>query len=139
SMNGPTRNSDVWVLDLAKQQARQSTFSSLAGIDPSSFSDVSLIHYKSFDGREIPAFLYLPKNAPNDKSVPVILSIHGGPEAQEQPLFISLYQYFLSRGYTILAPHIRGSSGYGKAYLAMDNADKRWDALKDLAAAVDFA
>ena len=138
AVNTPVRNSDVWTLDLAKQTARQATFSSLAGINPSSFSDVSLIRYKSFDGREIPAFLYLPKNAAQDKSVPVILSVHGGPEAQETPLFISLYQYFLSRGYAVLAPNIRGSSGYGKAYLALDNADKRWDALKDLASAMDY-
>ena len=138
SVNTPVRNSDVWVIDLARQQARQATFSSLAGIDPSSFSDTSLIRYKSFDGREIPAFLMVPKNAPQDKSLPVILSVHGGPEAQEQPYFTSLYQYFLSRGYAVMAPNIRGSAGYGKAYLSLDNADKRWDALKDLAAAVDY-
>jgi dipeptidyl aminopeptidase/acylaminoacyl peptidase len=80
----------------------------------------------------------LPKNAPQDRSLPVILSIHGGPEIQEQPYFWAPYQYFVHRGYAVLTPNIRGSSGYGKAYLALDNGRKRWDALKDIAAAVDW-
>jgi dipeptidyl aminopeptidase/acylaminoacyl peptidase len=138
SLNSPTLTDDVWVLDLPAVQARQVTFSSLAGIDPKSFVEPSLVRYESFDGREIPAFLYLPKNAPKDRSLPVILSIHGGPEIQEQPYFWGLYQYFVNRGYAVLAPNIRGSSGYGKSYLALDNGRKRWDALKDIAAAADW-
>jgi dipeptidyl aminopeptidase/acylaminoacyl peptidase len=138
AINTPTRKNDVWILNLDKRQSRQVTHSSLAGIDPSTFAEISLIKFKSFDGREIPAFLYLPKNAPQDKSLPVMLSVHGGPEGQEQPYFTPLYQYFVSRGYAILLPNIRGSTGYGKAYLNLDNADKRWDALKDLASAVDY-
>jgi protease II len=139
SINGPTRTDDVWVLDLPAARADQVTFSSLAGLDPTTFVEPALIHYPSFDGREIPAFLYLPKNPPQDRSLPVLLSIHGGPEIQEQPYFWALYQYFVRRGYAVLAPNIRGSSGYGKDYLALDNGRKRWDALKDIAAAVSWA
>jgi dipeptidyl aminopeptidase/acylaminoacyl peptidase len=138
SLNSPILTDDVWVLDLPTGQARQVTFSSLAGIDPKTFVEPALIRYKTFDGREIPAILYLPKNAPRDHSLPVILSIHGGPEIQEQPYFWAPYQYFVSRGYAVLTPNIRGSSGYGKSYLALDNGRKRWDALKDIAAAVDW-
>jgi dipeptidyl aminopeptidase/acylaminoacyl peptidase len=138
TVNTPTRNSDVWLIDLPAARRTQVTFSSLAGIDRETFVEPTLIRYPTFDGRQIPAFLYLPKNAPSDHSLPVILSIHGGPESEERPFFSSLYQYFVSRGYAVLAPNIRGSSGYGKAYLAMDNGPKRWDALKDLAAAVDW-
>lgn len=138
SLNGPTLTDDLWVLDLPAARASQVTFSSLAGIDPKTFVEPALIHYKTFDGREIPAFLYLPKNAPQDRSLPVILSIHGGPEIQEQPYFWAPYQYFVHRGYAVLTPNIRGSSGYGKAYLALDNGRKRWDALKDISAAVDW-
>jgi dipeptidyl aminopeptidase/acylaminoacyl peptidase len=138
SLNSPTLTDDVWVLDLLTSQARQVTFSSLEGIDPKTFVEPALIRYKAFDGREIPAFLYLPKNAPKDRSLPVILSIHGGPEIQEQPYFWAPYQYFVRRGYAVLTPNIRGSSGYGKTYLALDNGRKRWDALKDIAAAVDW-
>jgi dipeptidyl aminopeptidase/acylaminoacyl peptidase len=138
SINGPTRTDDVWVLDLPAARADQVTFSSLAGIDSATFVEPALIHYQSFDAREIPAFLYLPKHPPPDRSLPVLVSIHGGPEIQEQPYFWALYQYFVRRGYAVLAPNIRGSSGYGKDYLALDNGRKRWDALKDIAAAVDW-
>jgi dipeptidyl aminopeptidase/acylaminoacyl peptidase len=138
SINTPTKNTDVWIMDLASRKLRQVTQSSRAGIDARTFQEPSLIKVKSFDGLEVPAFLYLPANAPQNHSVPVILSVHGGPEGQERPLFSSLYQYFVSRGFAVLAPNIRGSSGYGKRYLAMDNASLRWNALKDLAALADW-
>jgi dipeptidyl aminopeptidase/acylaminoacyl peptidase len=138
SINGPTLTDDVWVFDLPGARADRVTFSSLAGIDPKTFVEPELVRYKTFDDREIPAFLYLPKNPPKDRSLPVLLSIHGGSEIQEQPYFWALYQYYVRRGYAVLAPNIRGSSGYGKAYLALDNGRKRWDALKDIAAAVDW-
>jgi dipeptidyl aminopeptidase/acylaminoacyl peptidase len=138
SLNGPTLTDDVWVLDLPAARAHQVTFSSLAGIDPKTFVEPEIIRYKTFDGLEIPAFLYLPKNPPKDRSLPVLLSIHGGPEIQEQPYFWAVYQYFVHRGYAVLTPNIRGSSGYGKAFLALDNGRKRWDALKDISAAVDW-
>ena len=138
ALNTPAHNSDVYRLDLTKNTATQVTFSSTGGIAPSSFITPTLIRYKTFDGKEIPALLYLPTNAPQGQSLPVILSVHGGPEAQEKPNFSSLYQYFVSRGYALLAPNIRGSDGYGKTYLALDNGPKRWDALKDLNAAVDW-
>src|SRR5205085_6562596 len=75
-------------------------------------------------------------NAPN--KLPVIVSVHGGPEGQEQPSFSSTYQYFLSRGYAILAPNVRGSTGYGKTYTHLDDVRKREDSVKDLAAAVEW-
>lgn len=131
-VNTPTKQTDAWTLDLRSGKLKQVTFSSLAGIDARTFVEPSLIKIKSFDGQEISGFLYLPQNAPQDHSLPLIMVIHGGPEGQERPLFTSLYQYFVSRGFAVLAPNIRGSSGYGKKYLAMDNASKRWDALKDI-------
>jgi dipeptidyl aminopeptidase/acylaminoacyl peptidase len=129
---------DIWIIDIPAVQAQQITFSSYGGVDQSLLVDPSLIHYQAFDGLEIPAFLYLPKNTPKDKSLPVILSVHGGPEEQEQPYFYPYYQYLINRGYAILTPNTRGSRGYGKRYLALDNGTKRWDALKDLLAAADW-
>ncbi len=137
-LSTPTHSTDIYSLSLASGQWKQWTRSSQAGIDPSVFVAPKLIKYKSFDGKMIPAFLFLPKNASNNHSIPTIVSVHGGPEAQEKPLFTPIYQYFVSRGYAVLAPNIRGSAGYGKTYLASDNGPKRWDALKDLNAAVDF-
>jgi dipeptidyl aminopeptidase/acylaminoacyl peptidase len=100
-----------------------------------------LIRYKSFDGREIPAWYYRPNNFQIDGlagPIPVIVSVHGGPEGQEQPGFSSIYKYFLSRGYSILAPNVRGSTGYGKTYTHLDDVRKREDSVKDLAAAVEW-
>jgi len=138
TFNGSTIIDDIWVIDVRHAVSKQITFSSSGGVDKASLVDPSLLRYRSFDGRMIPAFLYLPRNAPGNRSVPVILSVHGGPEDQEQPYYYAYCQYFVSRGYAVLAPNIRGSKGYGKGYLALDNCPKRWDALKDLAAAADW-
>nr|MBA3439107.1 S9 family peptidase [Pyrinomonadaceae bacterium] len=70
--------------------------------------------------------------------LPVIVSVHGGPEGQERPAFSPIYQYFLSRGYGVLATNVRGSTGYGKTYTHLDDVRKREDSVKDLAAAVEW-
>jgi dipeptidyl aminopeptidase/acylaminoacyl peptidase len=110
----------------------------LGGIDPRRLIKPTTIRYRSFDGRMIPAYLYKPKPA-GDK-MPVILSIHGGPEAQERPayLYAGLYQYWLSRGIGVLAPNIRGSTGYGKPYQMLIHRDWGGDELKDIEAAAKY-
>jgi dipeptidyl aminopeptidase/acylaminoacyl peptidase len=143
TFNGARYNSDVWLYDLKTRKLSQVTHSSTAGIPRDSFAEPQLIHYKSFDGREIPAWYYRPAalqdfiQEPMPK-IPVLVSVHGGPEGQEQPSFSSTYQYFLSRGYAILAPNVRGSTGYGKTYTHLDDVRKREDSVKDLAAAVEW-
>jgi predicted acyl esterase len=82
-----------------------------------------------------------PRNAQAggaNQTLPVIVSVHGGPEGQERPGFNPTYQYFLSRGYAVLAPNVRGSTGYGKTYTHLDDVKLREDSVKDLAAAVDW-
>jgi dipeptidyl aminopeptidase/acylaminoacyl peptidase len=136
SFSSSTRNSDIWVYDLATRKLAQVTNSDRAGIDQKSFVEPQLIKFKTFDGRDIPAWYYVPKNA--DKSRRVIVSVHGGPEGQERPSFSALYQYYLSRGYAILAPNVRGSTGYGKTYTHLDDVKNREDSVKDLAYAVEW-
>lgn len=136
TFNASTYNSDIWLYDIEKESLKQVTNSDRAGIDRASFIEPELVKYKTFDGREIPAWYYRPKNSSG--KIPVILSVHGGPEAQERPVFNSLYQYFLSRGYAVFAPNVRGSTGYGKSYAHLDNIYKREDAVKDLAYAVEW-
>jgi dipeptidyl aminopeptidase/acylaminoacyl peptidase len=138
---GARFNSDVWLYDLRTRKLEQVTRSSRAGIPQSSFVEPELIRYKTFDGREIPAWYYKPRNTQAggaNRSLPVIVSVHGGPEAQERPAFNPTYQYFLSRGYAVLAPNVRGSTGYGKTYTHLDDVKLREDSVKDLAAAVDW-
>ncbi len=133
-----SRVSDVWVYDQTAKMVEQITSAPMGGIDRSTMVEPTLVKYKSHDGLEIPAFLYLPTGAKKDGSLPVILYVHGGPESQTRPSFSKLFQYYLSRGYAILAPNVRGSAGYGKNYLAMDNIRKRPEALKDLVWSVEY-
>jgi dipeptidyl aminopeptidase/acylaminoacyl peptidase len=133
----PTRTSDIWIWNIAKNQVFPITQSSHAGIPASSFRGPELIHYPTFDGLSIPAWFYRPIAAHPDK-YPVIVEVHGGPEGQAQPIFDYFVQYFISQGYGMLIPNVRGSSGYGKNYLALDNVEKRMDSVADLAHAVKW-
>ncbi|HEY9402640.1 MAG TPA: S9 family peptidase, partial [Pyrinomonadaceae bacterium] len=138
---GSRFNSDVWLYDLKTRKLEQVTLASRAGIPQSSFVEPELVRYKSFDGRDIPAWYYRPRNAQTggaNQTLPVIISVHGGPEGQERPGFNPTYQYFLSRGYAVLAPNVRGSTGYGKTYTHLDDVKLREDSVKDLAAAVEW-
>jgi dipeptidyl aminopeptidase/acylaminoacyl peptidase len=113
------------------------TAAGTAGIPPMTFVEPDLVHYESFDGREIPAFFSVPDEVP-DRGVPVIVDIHGGPESQRRPSFSGLIQYFLSRGYAVFEPNVRGSTGYGKAYTHLDDVEKRMDSVRDIGAALDW-
>jgi len=101
------------------------------GIDVSTFTLPQLVKYKSFDGLEVPAFLYTPPGYTAGTKIPFMISFHGGPESQYRPAFSRPFQYFLSRGFGVLAPNVRGSSGYGKKYLEMDNYKRRMDSVMD--------
>ncbi|MCY7347824.1 MAG: S9 family peptidase [Pyrinomonadaceae bacterium] len=154
SFSSAKYNSDVWLYDLPSKSLTQITKSSRSDISQTSFVEPQLIKYKTFDGREIPAWYYRPEkivgkivNSPAGnfsvgirptKNLPVIVSVHGGPEGQERPGFNPLYQYYLSRGYAVLATNVRGSTGYGKTFTHLDDVQKREDSVKDLAFAVEW-
>lgn len=118
------------------------TFSEVGGLNTESFVVPSLIHFETFDDEEgeegtkrtIPAFYYKPRELPAaDKKLPVIITIHGGPESQWRPQFIPRVQYYCCEmGVAVLAPNVRGSSGYGKSYLLLDDGFKREDSVKDI-------
>ncbi|MCC6802910.1 MAG: S9 family peptidase [Anaerolineae bacterium] len=112
----PAEASNLYEIDLQTGAMTALGQSMLGGVDPADMVIPELIAYPTHDGRMIPAWLYRPKGE-GDK-FPVVLSIHGGPEAQERPRYNynGLYQYLLSRGFGILAPNIRGSTGYGISY-----------------------
>jgi dipeptidyl aminopeptidase/acylaminoacyl peptidase len=117
------------------------TFSEVGGLNTDLFVVPSLIHFETFDegddgegkNRTIPAFYYKPRQQASDKKLPVIITIHGGPESQWRPQFIPRVQYYCCEmGVAVLAPNVRGSSGYGKSYLLLDNGFKREDSVKDI-------
>jgi dipeptidyl aminopeptidase/acylaminoacyl peptidase len=132
TLSGPTRNADVWTYALSEVAASRVTLSSRAGLAESSFVAPRLVRYATFDGREIPALYYEPREGPLGNPPPVVVSVHGGPEGQERPSFNPIYQYFLSRGYAVFAPNVRGSTGYGKAYSHLDDVRLRMDSVRDL-------
>ena len=132
-----TRTSDIWVWNIEQNRVYPATQSSHAGIPRSSFREPELIHYPSFDGRSIPAWFYPPANR-SASACPILFEVHGGPEGQAQPSFDYVTQYFISRGYGMFVPNVRGSSGYGKNYIALDNVEKRMDSVADLAYAVKW-
>ncbi|MCC6476697.1 prolyl oligopeptidase family serine peptidase [bacterium] len=138
SFSSPTRAPDVYRWSPAKQELKQLTQSIYAGIDRTMFREPALVRIKSFDGLEIPCFLYLPPTYEEGKPVPFIVDAHGGPESQFTPGFIRNFQYLMLNGYGILAPNPRGSSGYGRDYLALDNYKKRKDSLKDYKACTEW-
>lgn len=125
-------------------QAQQVTFAEAQGVDLSAFPLPELIKYKSSkDGTEIPAFLWLPPNfikpgVLGAKPIPFLVYYHGGPESQHRPTFSAAIQYFLSEGYGILMPNVRGSTGYGRAFHMMDDYKKRWDSVSDGVDAADW-
>jgi dipeptidyl aminopeptidase/acylaminoacyl peptidase len=133
----PDHATEIFVLDVATRAWTQITHSMLGGLDASGLVRPTVVHYASHDGRQIPAFLYRPAGAGR---VPVVLSIHGGPEAQERPTYMysGLYQYLLSRGIGVLATNIRGSTGYGKTYQRLIHRDWGGAELGDLEAAAQY-
>ena len=136
-LNQPTAPADIWSFEPASGKLERWTKSELGGLDPSTLVSPSLVRVKSFDGLEIPAFVYKPKSASG--KLPVIINIHGGPEAQERPNFNPALQYWVKAlGAVVIQPNVRGSDGYGRTFLALDNGNKRQDAVKDIGALLDW-
>ena len=135
----PDSPPDAYSLTLEDGELTRWTFSEVGGLNPASFLAPSRIQFKSFDDRMIPAYYFRPRVASSSKKVPVFISIHGGPESQYQPFFSPIIQYHLNElGMAVICPNVRGSSGYGKTYLALDNAEKREDSVKDIGALLDW-
>ena len=128
-----TRVFDVYVADVDAGTVVRVTENFLGGIPESELVEPDLVHFETFDGKHVPAWLYRPIGATG--RLPVLLSVHGGPEVQEHTHVTrssSFYQYLLSRGIAVLAPNIRGSTGYGKSYQRLIHRDWGGDELKDV-------
>ena len=139
---GSDSTGDVYSLDFASGEIKRWTTSEIGGLDTATFPTSELISYPSFDtvdgqARMIPAFVYRPKQS--EGPMPVVIVIHGGPEGQHRPAFRSFYAYLANElGIAVIAPNVRGSAGYGKSYLKLDNGFKREDSVKDIGALIDW-
>lgn len=137
SFTSATQTSDVFVWDVKTDRVWTVTRCAHGGIPVEAFSAPQVVEYPSFDGRLIPAWFYQPPTVGGQR-LPVIVYVHGGPEGQFQPYFSFLIQYFVHHGYAVLAPNVRGSTGYGKAYSHLDDIEKRMDSVADLAHAAHW-
>ncbi|MBK9149062.1 MAG: S9 family peptidase [Flavobacteriales bacterium] len=130
--------SDVFELDLASGKLLRWTESELGGMDVSGLRAPELVKWPSFDKRTISGYLYRPHARFTGKR-PVIINIHGGPEGQSRPGFQGRNNYYLNElGVAIIYPNVRGSSGYGKTFLDLDNGYKREESVKDIGALLDW-
>jgi dipeptidyl aminopeptidase/acylaminoacyl peptidase len=146
TLSTPGTPSDTFVLELGKRpldfgQLVRWTESEVGGLDTDSFALPSLVEFPTFDDvagepRRIPAWVYKP---PGVGPFPVVISVHGGPEGQARPWFNSTYQMWVDKlGVAVVEPNVRGSAGYGKSYLALDNGMKREDSVRDIGALLDW-
>ena len=129
---------EAFSLDVETDKLERWTYTETGGLKPETFVKPELIRWKSFDGRLISGFLYRPAERFSGKR-PVVIDIHGGPEGQFRPRFLGDRNYFLNElGIAMIFPNIRGSSGYGKTFLKLDNGLLRTDAYKDIGALLDW-
>lgn len=146
TLNTPQTPSDAFVLELGDSPLDYGTLtrwtmSEVGGLDSSAFAVPELIEYPTFDevdgdARQIPAWVYKPQGR---GPFPVVVVIHGGPEGQSRPFFSSTYSMWLEElGVAVIRPNVRGSAGYGKTYLGLDNGFKREDSVKDIGALLDW-
>jgi dipeptidyl aminopeptidase/acylaminoacyl peptidase len=132
------RPSDLWVYDLASRKPTQLTFSAIAGLTPASLPQSELVHYKSFDGKMISAFLWMPFNLKRDGTNPGVVLPHGGPTGQTVDYFNQDAAALASRGYICIAPNVRGSTGYGLEFQKANIKDLGGGDLQDEVYAARF-
>jgi len=129
---------DIYSLNVATGKTERWVKGTSDGLDAEKFSEPEVIHWKSFDDRQISGFLYRTPAKFTGKR-PVIIDIHGGPDDQARPDFNGADNYFINElGIIKIYPNVRGSTGYGKTFLKLDNTYKREDAVKDIGALLDW-
>ena len=136
SFDNPQTSGDIYAIDIKKKKLVRWTKSEVGGLNTEKFVMPELVHVESFDGLTVSGFLFKPdKSGPH----PVVIYIHGGPESQYTPYFSSTFQYWINElGLAVLATNVRGSDGYGKTFLQLDNGFNRENSVKDIGAFLDW-
>lgn len=139
TLGRPDAPADAYSVTVADGNLTRWSYSEVGGLNPDTFVTPTRIQFTSFDSRSIPAYYYRPKSASVDKPAAVLINIHGGPEGQSRPNFSGITQYYLNEmGIAVIYPNVRGSAGYGKTYLKLDNAELREDSVRDIGALLDW-
>ncbi|HEX7379099.1 MAG TPA: alpha/beta fold hydrolase, partial [Pirellulales bacterium] len=135
----PDAPADAYSIRLADAELLRWTHSETGGLDPEGFIAPTQVRVRSFDGRQVPAYYFRPAAATRERPAAVLITIHGGPESQYRPFFSPFSQFAVKElGLAVIAPNVRGSAGYGKTYLKLDNAERRLDSVKDIGAVLDW-
>jgi protease II len=136
SLNSAKSPTDAYSLDPRTLKLTRWTQSETGGLDPNVNVEPELVEVKSFDGEPVSGFLYRPDPRKFPGKRPLIVNIHGGPEGQSRPGFMGRNNYLLNeQGIAIFFPNVRGSTGYGKRFVGLDNGPfKREDSVKDIGA-----
>lgn len=135
SGSGANRPGDIHRLDIATETLTQLTRSAHDGVDLATLVRPSLVTYRAHDGEELSGWLYRPNGASGPG--PVVFNYHGGPEGQSRPSMSDVTQALVSRGITVFAPNVRGSTGFGKRFVNLDNGALRVDGVRDIKATTD--
>jgi dipeptidyl aminopeptidase/acylaminoacyl peptidase len=136
SAQGAAAPSAIWVLDLLTGDYKQLAARAPAELNLGELIHPQLVRFSAHDQVELSGWLYRPPGHTSPGAV--VLSFHGGPEAQERPDFNATYQSLLARGISVFAPNIRGSAGFGKRFVNLDNGPLRFDAIKDVKTCADY-
>ena len=130
---------DAYSVDVKSNRLTRWTESETGGLNPRDFREPELVRTKSFDGLTVSAFVHRPDPAKFPGKRPALVIIHGGPESQARPGFQARYNYFLNElGIALVIPNVRGSAGYGKTFLTLDDGFKREDSVKDIGAFLEW-
>ena len=139
TMTSARSSADAYSFEPTTGKVERWTFSETGGLNPATFVEPELVTWKSFDGREISGFLYRPPASKFPGKRPVVVDIHGGPEGQERPGFMGRDNYLINElGVAMLMPNVRGSTGYGKTFVKLDNGFLRENSYKDIASLFDW-
>jgi dipeptidyl aminopeptidase/acylaminoacyl peptidase len=137
-VTGPATPGDVYVWNVGSGELSHAVESSLAGLDAATFVTPESLRYAARDGVELHGLLYLPTNAQLTENPPVLVAVHGGPTSQSRPTFEPELQYLVNNGIAVFDVNVRGSTGFGKSYMRLDNREKRLDSVRDLVDTVAF-
>lgn len=137
-VNGWRTPGALWTVDPATGTASEVFAPSLAGLDPDRLVRPQVVHYAARDGVMLQGLLYLPAGAERGaKAPPVLFLVHGGPSGQSTAAFSPIVQYHVNRGVAVFQPNVRGSTGLGRSYSALDDREKRLDSVRDLVDLLD--
>lgn len=139
TLNSPRAPADVLTVELASAQVQRWTRSEVGGLDRSRFVGAERVRLPSFDHEQFSAFVYRPRAGEHAGRRPVLIDVHGGPEAQARPTFDAMRQFLVDElGIVVIEPNVRGSTGYGKRFRDLDNGLRREDAVRDIGALLDW-